>query len=469
MSEIKTKTAKDYAILCIAAVLLLLAVVAPPVGALTKPMVSLIFLFIMGILLWVTLAIPIAATSLLVTAMVPLLKITPSLGAAFTGYANPTQYFIVASFALGMAIGKTTITSRMLVALLKISKGKISIICLSLMSVAGLISMFLSDVATVVIMLYFVYDLSKLIENEESKAKLMRLMMIALPFGSMIVGSTTTVGGTTTVMAVNMLRAHNGFTIYFFQWLIVAFPPALCAHFFAWFMLTKIFKADDIPQDVVHKFLKEVKYEAKAKNEPVTVFIIFLIIALWILEAWLPIFDTTTSAIFGFALLFLVGALTWDEFRDGMSWEVPLMGGAVTGLGTAALNLGLVKMVTDGVMSAFPSVNPFGLIVIYASLITAVLIFVPVGPAMVAMLAVPGYILAESLGIGLHPLAMVILTGTFAGNTSVVPLSATFLISYTKGHWKATELFKVGIPISIVWILLSGVWIPFAAKLVYGG
>lgn len=105
------------------------------------------------------------------------------------------------------------------------------------------------------------------------------------------------------------------------------------------------------------------------------------------------------------------------------------------------------------------------MVVMLGLLVTLVLLVIPVGPAAVSMLIIPVYTMAEALH--LNPVMAVITVGIFASNSTILPLNAVVLMSYTKGYWKIKELAKAGIIISVLWIILAALWIPFVSGAMY--
>lgn len=88
----------------------------------------------------------------------------------------------------------------------------------------------------------------------------------------------------------------------------------------------------------------------------------------------------------------------------------------------------------------------------------------PVGPATVSMLVMPVYAMVSA--IGLDPVMAVITVGIFASNSSILPLNSVMLLSFSTGYWKITDLVKAGVLITLVWLILAGLWFPVAAGLV---
>lgn len=464
----KTSTKSNVIVLIIAAILLLCAIFINGNDVMTKPMIGTICLIAMAILLWVFHPIPIGATSLVVVALMPLLGLTKTLNEAFAGFSNPANYFVIASFGFGLALTKTTFAQKLLNGLLKSSKENSSRITLAFMVVIYLLSSVMSDITAVVIGVGFATQLINLIEDEKEKNRFGRLILLGIPIASLLGGTATPVGSTINVMALNILKNYNGMDVSFIQWMVLGVPVSAVMLFVSWFLLSRFYPAKNLDHSLLADFASKTKNTSQnIKKERIILTILALIIAAWVSSSWVPALNTTIVAVIGLAILMMPGieAFGWKEFRDTVPWELPLMGGATIGLGSIAVNTGLVALVIESVTGGFSNISAFVLILIVAALITLLLTAIPVGPAMVSMLTIPAYLMAEKFGV--NPLMIVVLVGMFASNSSLLPLNAVLLIPYTKGYFKISELSKVGICMSVFWILIAAFWFSLSAPWVF--
>lgn len=470
-SKLAETTGKSRLIpLGIAALFLVLSLTLPGFGSLNQEMVRVVCLIALAVILWVTTPIPILAASLLVMALQPLLGLVPTLAAALSGFTSPANYFVIASFGFAFALQKTTLSNRLLKALVDLSKGSTKLIALSLMAVTYVISMFISDIAAAVIMLAFATDFAKLVDDEKERGTVLKLMLIGVPIGSLLGGTATPVGSSINVMALNLLQQHSGEVVPFMKWVALGFPVSAVALILSWLVLTFFFKTSKLPESKTKQYAQNLQasIEAlKSKNETAIIAILLVTIFLWVISSWIKVLDATIVSIITLAVLFLPGvnAFTWGEFKSKMPWEIPIMGAATISLGNLAVNKGLIELIVNSVTETFQGIGMLGLVAIVGTLVTVLLIAIPVGPTMVSMLTIPAYLMAVALG--LNPIVIVIVVGIFASNSTILPLNAVMLVSYSKGHWKTSELMPIGVIISIIWIVLAALWIPIAAPMVF--
>lgn len=448
----------------IALLLLLAAFFAPAVGALDQSMVRVVFLIAFSIFLWVKQPVPIGITSLLVIVLMPLLGLTESLNDAFYGFSTPSNYFVIASFGVAIAIRKTTIPSRILKLLLQTSEGDFKKIILAYMIMTYIISTIMSDITAVMIAIAFAVDLLDEMPDKRKKQELGRGLLISLPLASVIGGTATPAGSTVNVMALNVLSMNTQIEVPFLTWCFLGMPVSIVILFITWLLVTRLYPAENLSADDLEHFLQKMKNAKPAvKSEKALITVIVLMIIAWIAGTWIKPLNTTTVAIVGLLLMFLPGvnAFSWKEFTEGVNWEIFLMGGTAISLGNLAQQSGIVTLFADWCQASFSNITEPLLIGIVGVMVTLVLTVIPVGPATVSMLTMPVYIMASTLGF--NPVMAVVTVGIFASNSSILPLNSVMLLSYTKGYWKTIEMTKLGILVSICWIILAAMWIPLAS------
>jgi sodium-dependent dicarboxylate transporter 2/3/5 len=469
-SEIE-KTIKPSAYIGIGLALffILLSFMGPHGEVFTKPMSSTLFLIAAAMCMWISECIPILAASLLIIVLMPLIGIRPSLTAALGGFTSTATYFVIASIALGHAISKTRIPSKLLARMLRWSKGKISRILLSFLIIPYLISMWVSDMGAVVLALAFVSAFSGLIKSKIKNSKnLLTMLGLSAPIGAVLGGNSNVVGSSVNIVTINMLHNYSGRTITFFEWMIMGLPACLVTMLLIWRVLLLVFKTEDLSEEDTRDFADQLdQYKTSLKYEGVTIALILMIMFTWFSSSWIKGLDLTTIGIFGMALLFIprFGAISWQEFRTTMSWEVPFMGACAIGLGEAVRDVGLATLMATKLSELFPSVGLVGMTLMFSIALTILVMGIPVGPAMAAMMTVPGYILAEKLG--LNPMANVMVVGIFAANSSILPLNATFLVPYSRGYFGMKDCMKAGLCLSLLWVIISTVWLPLTTTWLY--
>lgn len=100
---------------------------------------------------WVTEALPMPVVALLPLVLFPLLKIS-KLEAAASGYANPVIFLFMGGFMLGLAIEKWNLHRRIALNIVRLTGTSGDRIILGFILATGLLSMWLSNTATTMMM-----------------------------------------------------------------------------------------------------------------------------------------------------------------------------------------------------------------------------------------------------------------------------------------------------------------------------
>src|SRR6478672_1755077 len=152
------------AIICIA-VALLVYFINPfglkPDGAKVIAVASLL------IGLWVTEALPMPVTALLPLILFPLLNIS-SIKVTATSYANEVIFLFMGGFMLGLAIEKWNLHRRIALNIVRLTGTSGNRIILGFIISTGLISMWLSNTATTMMMFPIALSVVKVIEENHS-------------------------------------------------------------------------------------------------------------------------------------------------------------------------------------------------------------------------------------------------------------------------------------------------------------
>lgn len=227
---------KQILSLTAAVIFLALAIIVPGGGALTKPMVSSIFLVLFALTLWIFEPIPLAISSFLVLLIAYLFGLTSSLNESFSGIAIAANWFYIPSMGIGMALLKTSFAQKMLANLLKISGTGAKKITLCFMLITYVLSAVMSDIAAVVLAVGFATEFVNQIKEDDVRKNFKRMVMVSLPIASLIGGTATPAGSTVNVMALSLLKTYNGVEITFVQWMGIGVPVSFIALLLAWFL-----------------------------------------------------------------------------------------------------------------------------------------------------------------------------------------------------------------------------------------
>ena len=445
------------AIVCIA-----IAYFLPGSEALSHEGITALGLLVGLVCLWVTAALPLGVIALLITVLLPLLNVVP-MNQAFSGFASAPLFFIIAVFALPVIMVKTKWGVRLIDMLLKWTGSDSRKMVLGFMIATTLVSTVMSDVPTTVLFLGFALTILKAADAMPGKSNLGKCLMIGIPIAAVTGGIATPAGSSFNVVAMNIFSQATGGSISFLDWVIVGLPVAIVMTPISWFFITALIK----PEPIADSCLQGIRDEAEASKQVSAydmkaIIIILLLVILWIVGNWVPIFNATVVALVGLAVMFLPGMnmLTWKEFQDSVPWGIVLMCGTIMGMGGVVQNTGGAKFLADAIMgSGLTGLGFFLCIGIMFALIYLLHTVCPVG---VAILGIFLPIMISMCGdMGVSAVVPTIGLAVIVAGNYLMPVNPTVMLTYGEGYYTFGDMFKTGVVPAIALILLITLWVPF--------
>lgn len=220
----------------------LLAAPAPPdMPAQAWPVVAVAVLMAVW---WTSEALPLPVTALVPIVLLPLLGIA-SVREAVAPYADPVVFLLLGGFIIGAGMQRWSLHKRI---------GLLAILCIGttparliggFMVGTALLSMWVSNSATAIMMLPVAVSIIALFDRQEPAARLLHrnfaaALMLAVAYGASIGGLGTLIGTPpNAVLAAYMARAH-GVSIGFAQWMALALPLVAVLLAGTWLVLVRL-------------------------------------------------------------------------------------------------------------------------------------------------------------------------------------------------------------------------------------
>lgn len=336
---------------------------------------------------WVTEALPLAATALLPLALFPILGIDSGKNTASV-YLNSTIFIYLGGFLIAIAMQRWNLHKRIALFIInKIGSGAGGIV-LGFMIAAASLSMFVSNVATTVMMLPIgLAVIYKMEENAGSgnTRNFSVAVMLGIAYAASIGGIATLIGTAPNLIYKKVFEMYfpEGPQINFSTWLLAGFPVSAVMLTIAWAVLVKfVFR---IPKSVlIDKSALRDEYKALGKmsrEEKIVLAILALTGLLWmtrspveiesfVIPGWSGIFgryakyvDDGTVAIFTSLWLFILPAknkapLLNNKAFSELPWDVILIFGGGFALAGGFQNSGLSEWL-GGQFAGLKGLHPF--------------------------------------------------------------------------------------------------------------
>ncbi|WP_227132953.1 SLC13 family permease [Halorubellus salinus] len=201
--------------------------------------------------LWVTGALPLALTALLVPVSLTILGVYPSFAQSVAGFADPVVFLLLAGFVLAEALQAHGIDRRVaLVVLVRFGSSARGLVG-GVMVATALLSMVVSNTATVAMMVPIVLGIVDSVTDlttadaadadpDATASNLQIAMLLGVAYAASLGGVGTLVGTPPNAIVVGQLDDLVGVEISFVDWLAIGLPMVAVTLPVAWALLTYV-------------------------------------------------------------------------------------------------------------------------------------------------------------------------------------------------------------------------------------
>jgi solute carrier family 13 (sodium-dependent dicarboxylate transporter), member 2/3/5 len=287
---------------------------------------------------WITEAVPIPVTALLPLILFPLLGVM-TMRESTSPYANPIIFLFMGGFLIALALEKHRLHERIALNLIRITGTSGNGIIMGFMISTAVISMWISNTATAMMMMPIALSVINLIKkNPDEPAHNLPKADRNFALGLMLmVGYAATLGGLATIIGTPPNVVFAGLLDEFYQqkldfgkWMLVGVPVAAVLCMSTYLIITRVLFPNGIKKIEGSDALISTRLEALGRmgREEKSVLTIFVLTSfLWIFQQALntylfgkDILNDTNVAMAGGLLMFLI-PVEWKEKRFLLDWK----------------------------------------------------------------------------------------------------------------------------------------------------
>ncbi|MDO4888566.1 MAG: DASS family sodium-coupled anion symporter [Actinomycetaceae bacterium] len=418
---------------------------------LAEPGERMLAIFLLAIIFWITEAIPLTATAVLVVLLEVLLVSNdavvglasqadlPKPDEYFAALANPIIILFLGGFLIADGAEKYGLDKNLAAFMLKPFTGSARSTVLGLMVITALLSMFMSNTATTATMFAVVIPIIAGLPSAKARSG----VALSIPLAANVGGIGTPVGTPPNAIAISALAEH-GVRVSFLDWMVMAVPFMLLVLLGSWLLLCALF----IPRG--EKISIEMESDWNMSRQAKIFYAVAAgTIALWMTEPIHRISSNTIGFIPVVALLCL-RVMDGSDLKK-LDWPVLwLVSGGIalgTGIGQTGLDEWLVGSISWQAMGAIA--------------VIAVLGFIGLGFANVMSHSAAANLLAPlavSLAVSLDDINIVSIAAVVAISTSLgmsMPISTPpNAIAYSTGTVTLRDMAILGIVVGIAGTIL---------------
>ncbi|MEM9585688.1 MAG: DASS family sodium-coupled anion symporter [Planctomycetota bacterium] len=403
-------------------------------------------------ILWITEAVPLFVTSLIVlflsiTWLLPCMKeagIESQRSDFLSPFFSDVIVLFLGGFAISSAMHKRQLDEALAAMIISKTGSTFPRLLLGVMAVTAVLSMWLSNTATAAMMLALVLPIAGRMESDDLRAK---SILLSVPFAANIGGLGTPIGSPPNAIAMQYMTAAD-IAPSFAQWMLIGVPGVIGMLAIAWGLLLVLFPSDheDVPSS---ESTIRIQFD-------LPFWIIVVTVAITVLGWMTTSFHGQSSGTVALIPVIVFFASSVLETRDlrHMSWEVLIMMGGGLCLGTAISSSGLASWLVD--LLPVDGLGSFWLTILFGGVACFM-------SSLMSNTATANLILPIIIGLSVDTVSPMMI-GTAFGCSLAMPLPVSTppnAMAFSSGQINVADMVRPGLILTVTGILLAfttGYW-----------
>lgn len=444
---------------------------------------------------WLTEAVPLAVTALLPLILFPVLGVMKA-GEIASNYTNDVIFLFIGGFMVALAMERWQLHKRIALRVILLIRGGVSRTLLGFMIATAVLSMWISNTATTMMMVPIAsavlarYD--DLLGKEQS-SKIAIGLLLGIAYSASIGGIATLVGTPPNLVFAQVFRIQfpAGPEFSFTNWMVFALPITVIMLALTWGLLKLMYvpKVKDF-RSTHSVFREELRELGPMKFEERVVLIVFSLMAiLWMtrrsltlgaftLPGWSELLPEPsfvgdgTVALTLACTLFVISSrdrttrlLNWETVHR-LPWRIVLLFGGGFALAGAIVSSGLSEVIGMK-MLGLAALSPAWMTISICSLLTFVTELTSNTATTQIALPILG---ATAVAIGRNPFFLMIPATLSASCAFMMPVATPpNAIIFGTGRIKVYQMAKTGILLNLLGIVIITIWTLWAGPFFFNG
>lgn len=447
----------------------------PQPDGLTAPGQVALAVTAMAIILWITEAVPYTiSASMIVVLLAVFMGLSPNpdgegligtsnaLGKAMGGFSTPSLAIVAGGLFIAVGMEVTGLHRRLALIILDKIGTQPRRLVVGITIVAIVLALFVPSAtaragALVPIVLGII---SALGAERESKLSAMLLVTTIQIISIWNIGIMT--AAAQNPLSLSFITAQFGLELSWMDWFVTALPFAVVMSLVLIWLIPIIFDVDESDYKSDPHALKD---ELRALGpmslaEKKLMVYVLILLGLWVSQGYLHSIDSTTVTLLMFVLMIMpvTGFMTWKEVEKGTNWGTLLVFAIGISLGQVLLDTGAASWLTENTLGqlGIQAMSPLAITAIlgavnilvhlgFASATSLSSVFIPIVVSLLALADNPAY----------NPAGLAIIQAFFISFGFILPINAPQnMLAFGTGGYKAKDLIKAGIPITIIGYVL---------------
>lgn len=423
-------------------------------GGLTEWQFRVLAVVAAALLLWITEALPIAATSLAVVAALAIVAPGDSgeaTQAALAGFGSTAPYFLLGTLILAAATTKSGLAARFARLLVRGSRGSGRRLYWQAIALMPPMAIIVPSALTRGVMLIPPYEEAFRRYDVPRGSRLPRVIMLAIALVQIHGSNAILTGGSVPIVAASLIGGMS-----WAKWFLFMALPNYVILFGLALVLYLLYRPLQIPAQARAAAGSATAFEGISSQEIRTLAIILGATALWLTDS-IHGLDPVLPALLGGTAMFLpvIGTLTWQEFEDSRPWSVFLVIAASLSIAAELDRSGTAAWMADGILSLIPlrDLHLIPQLLVIIGVVSSIN-FVLTNRSAVLGITIP-LIFSLAGPLDLNPFVLGLIVPIIVLTTNFYPVQiATGLVTYQTHHYSRGEFLVAGLLLAVIGILV---------------
>jgi sodium-dependent dicarboxylate transporter 2/3/5 len=423
---------------------------------------------------WMTEALPIQATALVPLVFFPLLGVLDAEEVS-APYANQMIFLFMGGFFIAVTMQKWGLHKRIALAIMSKVGTSPTRLILGFMIATAFLSMWISNTATVAMMLPIGLAVGEMFRPLDQKGpyEFGIALMLGVAYAASIGGVATLIGTPPNAALAGAANELLDIQIGFVQWMGVGLPFTIIMLPLTWWLLTRVlYPAGNISGDAADLISQERSALGRmSRGEKLTALVFTLTALAWVLrqeknfgsvtipglDTWLPFVNDSTIAMLAAVVLFVL-PVNWRQGEfvlDGQTarripWGILVLFGGGLSLARAMDRSGLAEWIGTGVgaLQAVPT------IVIIAAVVTLVVFLTELTSNIATTNMAMPVMAGAAVGLDIPPLMLMATAALAASMAFMLPVATPpNAIVFGSGYLTVPQMCRAGIVLNLIAIV----------------
>jgi len=325
------------------------------------PIAGAIAVTMFAAVLWISEALPLPVTALLIPVGLAGVGVFES-SEAFNSFGNSVLFLVLGGYALAVAVEINGVDRWLARHILSMAGSRAIGLMIAFMVASAALSMFISNTAATALLLPVALGV---LRRNQADANLSRIVLLGVAYGASIGGVATLVGSPPNAIAAGLLD------ISFLEWLAYGLPVSLVMLVVAIPILWWTYRPEQ-----KHITITLDQDTPLTSNGQRTLVVVGITLMLWLFGPALAKYLAMPAALVGsaavaciaVALLMLSGCVNWKALEKGVHWGVLLLLGGGLSLGRGLIESGAADWLASLLTSSVGELPLFALLLLLVSI-----------------------------------------------------------------------------------------------------